>query len=130
MLAATSTSSFVRHTNLLYVHISASTPKAALSSEFVWTHPEFHPFRHLPANCARCGCIHTFGSPIKLTLKSGSKYIFVCQGHDTEGNDCLHELAVEPMEGFEPYGKAQNGAQWMVRRAVTPILDTALTSEV
>ncbi|KZP34059.1 hypothetical protein FIBSPDRAFT_881511 [Athelia psychrophila] len=109
MLTATSTSSFVRHTNLLYVRISTSQPKAALSSEFVWTHPELRPFgRRLPANCAECGCIDTFGSPIKLTPKAGSK--------------CLHELAVEPMEGFETYGKSQNGSWWMVRTANT-ILD-------
>ncbi|KZP05417.1 hypothetical protein FIBSPDRAFT_967284 [Athelia psychrophila] len=111
MLTATSTSSFVRHTNLLYVRISTSQPKAALSSEFVWTHPELRPFgRRLPANCAECGCIDTFGSPIKLTPKAGSKYVFICKGYDTEGNRCLHELAVEPMEGFETYGKSQNGS--------------------
>ncbi|KZP29566.1 hypothetical protein FIBSPDRAFT_884960 [Athelia psychrophila] len=95
MLTTTSTSSFVRHTNLLYVRISTSKSKAALSSEFVWTHLKLRPFGcRLPANCAKCGCIDTFGSSIKLTPKAGSK--------------CLHELAVEPMEGFETYGKSQN----------------------
>lgn len=124
MLTATSTSSFVRHTNLLYVQIPDSNIKPVLSFEYVWTHPKLRPFgRRLPANCAQCGCINSFGSPVRLTPKTGSKYIFICQGHNIEGKSCLYELAVEPMEGFKAFGKAQDGARWMVRVDDTVILE-------
>lgn len=122
MLAATSTSSFVRHTNLLYVRIPSSSAEPITCCELVWTHPELRPFgRRLPANCGECGCIDSFGPPIKLTPKNGTKYVFVCQGRNIDGIHCLHELAVEPMDGFEPYGQSQNGARWMIRTESTVI---------
>lgn len=122
MLAATSTSAFVRHTNLLYVRIPQLSTKPVTCSELVWTHPELRPFgRRLPANCRVCGCIDSFGAPIKLTPKTGTKYIFVCRGRNIEEISCLNELVVEPMEGFEPYGGPQNGARWMIRTESTLI---------
>lgn len=116
MLTATSTSPFVRHTNLLYVQIPDSNTKPVHSFEYVWTHPKLRPFgRRLPANCSQCGCINSYGSPIKLTPRSGSRYIFICQGITIEGNRCDHELSVQPMDGFKAFGNPQDGARWMVR---------------
>ncbi|KZP23225.1 hypothetical protein FIBSPDRAFT_889841 [Athelia psychrophila] len=124
MLTATSTSQFVRHTNLLYVRIPDSNTEPLLCSEYVWTHPKLRPFgRRLPANCPQCGCINSYGSPIRLTPKAGSRYIFVCQGHTIEGNRCNHELSVQPMDGFKPFGNQQDGARWMVKTDNSVILE-------
>lgn len=124
MLTATSTSPFVRHTNLLYAQIPDSNIKPVLSFEYVWTHPKLRPFgRRLPANCSHCGCINSYGSPIKLTPRSGSTYIFACQGHTIEGNRCGHELSVQPMDGFKTFGNPQDGARWMVRTDDTVVLE-------
>lgn len=114
MLSASSTSTVVRHTNLIYVRIPTGKQQPVVCTDFIWTHPEFRPFgRHLPANCPSCACIASFGRPIRLTPKGGSKYVFVCNGRNTHGEPCEHELTVQPMEGFQPYGQAQNGARWM-----------------
>ncbi|KZP26988.1 hypothetical protein FIBSPDRAFT_948951 [Athelia psychrophila] len=124
MLSATSTSQFVRHTNLLYVKIPDSNTEPVVCSEYVWTHPRFRPFgRRLPANCSQCGCINSYGSPIRLTPKSGSRYIFVCQGLTIEGNRCDHELSVQPMDGFKAFGNPQDGARWMVKTDRSVILE-------
>lgn len=81
-----------------------------------WFGPELRPFgRRLPANCPECGCMDSFARPIKLTPKGSTKYVFVCDGTNIAGKECLHELTVEPMDGFEPYGRSQNGARWMLR---------------
>lgn len=123
MLACTSTLSFVRHTNLLHVQISPSKNNIALASEYIWTHPSLRPFgRRLLANCIQCGCLDSYGAPIKVTPKSGTTYVFVCKGLGGAGHSCSHELVVKPMEGFIPYGKPQDGARWMVRAADTFIL--------
>lgn len=115
MLAATSTSTFVRHTNLIYVQVPQNKTEPVICSEYVWTHPVLRPFgRRLPANCVECGCMDSFGSPIKLTPRTGTKYVFVCQGVSIEGKICLSELTIQPMDGFEAVGKAQGGARWMV----------------
>lgn len=63
----------------------------------------------------------SFGSPIKLTPRTGTKYVFVCQGVSIEGKICLSELTIQPMDGFEAVGKAQGGARWMVRHVSTVI---------
>lgn len=116
MLSSTSTSPFVRHTNLLYVRIPRTSTKPITCSELVWTHPDLRPFsRRFPANCPECGCMDSFARPIKLTPKGSTKYVFVCDGTNIAGKECLHELTVEPMDGFEPYGRSQNGARWMLR---------------
>lgn len=123
MLSATSTSCFVRHTNLVYAQVPRDKSKPVVCAEYIWTHPVLRPFgRRLPANCVECGCMSSFGKPIKLTPKTAATtYVFVCQGRDTEGKACLHELSIEPIEGFEPYGQSQNGARWMVRTVKTVI---------
>lgn len=122
LLAATSTAPFVRHTNLLYVRIPSSKDKPVISSEYIWSHPDFRPFgRRLPANCPKCGCMDSFGSAIKLTPRTGTKYIFSCSGKDISGQQCTGELVAEPMEGFEPFGQSQNGARWMVKTIATAV---------
>lgn len=122
LLAATSTAAFVRHTNLLYVRIPRSKDQPVMSWEYVWSHPDFRPFgRRLPANCVKCGCLNSFGSPIKLTPRTGTTYIFSCSGKDTSGQPCRAELTAEPMDGFEPFGQSQNRARWMVKKVATVI---------
>lgn len=122
LLAATSTAAFVRHTNLLYVRIPRSKDKLVISSEYIWSHPDLRPFgRRLPANCAKCGCMDSFGRPIKLTPGTGTKYIFSCSGQDISGQQCTCELVAEPMEGFEPFGQSHNRARWMVKTVSTVV---------
>ncbi|KZP29243.1 hypothetical protein FIBSPDRAFT_885024 [Athelia psychrophila] len=72
MLSATSTSQFVRHTNLLYVKIPDSN-----------TEP----------------------------------------GRTIKGNQCDHELSVQPMDGFKAFGIPQDGARWMVKTDRSVILE-------
>ena len=116
MLAATSMSTFVRHTNLLHGHIFLDTDQPVICSEYIWTHPELRPFgRHLPANCPSCSCLKSFGHPIKLMPKGNTTYIFSCTGYNMDAKVCGHELSLQPMEDFSPYGKPQNGARWMVK---------------
>lgn len=116
MLATTSTSPFVRHTNLLYARIPQLTTEPVVCYDYVWTHPEFRPFGHrLPVNCPGCGCIDTFGPPRKQTPASGTKYTFQCRGHKIDASLCQHQIVVVPMDGFEAFGHAQNGARWMQR---------------
>lgn len=123
MLAASSTSTFVRHTNLMHVSVPPSADEPVEYKEFVWTHPELRPFgRHLPANCPSCGVLESFGKPIKLTPgDAATTYVFVCNGYDINASLCGHELQVKPMEGFEPFGQAQNKARWMVKTSTVVI---------
>ncbi|KZP12665.1 hypothetical protein FIBSPDRAFT_898039 [Athelia psychrophila] len=126
MLSATSTSCFVRHTNLVYAQVPRDKSKPVVCAEYIWTHPVLRPFgRRLPANCVECGCMSSFGKPIKLTPKTAATtYVFVCQGRDTEGKACLHELSIEPIEGFEPYGQSP---LWFHSVPVHVVGDTSLS---
>lgn len=120
MLACTSTSPVVRHTNLVICKVPSSATDPFVYRQFVWTHPELRPFGHrLPINCTSCGCLSTFTKPVKYNRPgSPSTYTFLCSGNTVEGTRCVRQLTVEPIEGFQPYGNSHKGAKWMVKEDV------------